>query len=222
MSQNRIRDSVHELIERLPSNVILVAAAKTRTPDEVNAAIEAGVRHIGYNYLQEAQDMKQYTPETVTWHMIGHLQRNKARTALDTFDMIETVDSVRLARTLNRHCAVLNQRMEILIEVNSGREPNKHGLFPEDVETAARAVSKLEFLHLRGLMTMGPWHENPEDLRPYFKLTREIFLTLESADLPGLKMELLSMGMSDSYKVAIEEGANIVRIGTRLFGPRSR
>ena len=215
-----IGTSVKRILETIPPEVVLVAAAKTRTLEEVEAAIQAGVTHIGYNYIQEALPIIQAIGSRVTWHMIGHLQRNKAKVAVQHFDMIETVDSWRLAQTLDRHCATMGKTMPILVEINSGRESNKTGVPPNDVDELVQQISTLEHLHVEGLMTMGPRFGNPEDSRPYFQATREAFERLAAKNLPNVTMRYLSMGMSNSYQIAIEEGANIVRIGTKLFGER--
>ncbi|MBU0510243.1 MAG: YggS family pyridoxal phosphate-dependent enzyme [Chloroflexi bacterium] len=217
---NEISESVKRILETIPPEVILVAAAKTRTLEEVEAAIQAGVTHIGYNYIQEALPIIQTIGSRVTWHMIGHLQRNKAKMAGQHFDMIETIDSWQLAQTLDRHCANFGKTMSVLVEVNSGRESNKTGVLPDDVDEFVRRISALEHLRVEGLMTMGPRFGDPEDSRPYFKATRVAFDRLTALNLPNVTMRYLSMGMSNSYRIAIEEGANIVRIGTKLFGGR--
>lgn len=213
--------SARRILAGLPAGVIVVAAAKTRTPAEVQAVVDAGITHIGHNYVQEAQAMRGQIHGEITWHMIGHLQRNKVKSAVEVFDLIETVDSVALAHEIERRCAALDKVMPVLIEVNSGREPNKTGVWPEEVETLARQIAGLEHLRLQGLMTMGPLTEDGEALRPYFRLTRSLFEHLERLQLPGVEMRYLSMGMSGSYRVAVQEGANVVRIGTALFGPRT-
>jgi pyridoxal phosphate enzyme (YggS family) len=207
-------------LETIPSGVLLIAAAKTRSLAEVQTVIEAGVIHIGYNYIQEAIPIIQAIGNRATWHMIGHLQRNKVKQAVQYFDMIETVDSWRLAKTLDHRCANINKTMPVLIEINSGREASKTGVMPEDVDELVSQVSTLKNICIRGLMTMGPRFGNPEDSRPYFKTTRKAFERLAAKDLPNVTMEYLSMGMSNSYLIAIDEGANIVRIGTKLFGER--
>ena len=217
---NEISESVKSILETIPAQVTLVAAAKTRTLEEVEAAIQAGVTHIGYNYIQEALPIIQTIGNRVTWHMIGHLQRNKAKTAVQHFDMIETIDSWRLAETLERHCASVDKTISVLVEINSGRESNKTGVLPDDVDELIRKMSVLEHLQVAGLMTMGPRFGDPEDSRPYFQATREAFERLDNMNLPNLTMQYLSMGMSNTYRIAIEEGANIVRIGTKLFGQR--
>jgi pyridoxal phosphate enzyme (YggS family) len=216
-----ISERVKLVLGSIPPDVILVAAAKTRSLGEVEAAVQAGVTHIGYNYVQEALPIIQAIGSRATWHMIGHLQRNKAKVAVQYFDMIETVDSWRLAQTLDRCCEIAGKSMPVMIEINSGREANKTGVMSEDVDVLVKQMGALEYIRVEGLMTMGPRFGNPEDSRPYFKTTRDAFERLAVQDLPNVSMQYLSMGMSNSYRIAVEEGANIIRIGTKLFGERS-
>jgi len=218
--KDTIGESVGQILETIPRYVQVIAAAKTRTLTEVQAVIEAGVTHIGYNYVQEAIPIIQAIGERVTWHMIGHLQRNKAKLAVQHFDMIETVDSWRLAQALDRRCADMDKTMPVLVEINSGREANKTGVLPEDVDGLVGRMSELENIRVEGLMTMGPRFGDPEDSRSYFKATRQAFERLSDKNIPNVTMQYLSMGMSNSYQIAIEEGANIVRIGRYLFGDR--
>jgi len=215
-----INQSVAQILKELPEGVQLVAAAKTRSPEEIIQAVEAGVRIVGENYVQEAERAYRVVGNRVTWHFIGHLQRNKTKKAVTLFDMIETVDSVEIAGELDRRCAQLGKVIPVLIEVNSGRERQKAGVLPEMTEQLAREISSLPHLKLMGLMTMGPRFGDPEDSRPYFVETRKIFEKLKNLNLPNVDMKYLSMGMTNSYKVAIEEGANIVRIGSKIFGER--
>lgn len=220
MSGRTIADRVGAILTELPPHVTLVAAAKNRTAEEVTAAIRAGVTVIGHNYVQEAAAMIPLVPERANWHMIGHLQRNKVKQAVVLFDVIETVDSRRLAEEIDRRCAAINKTMDVLVEVNIGKEETKTGVLPEEVDALVRAIAPLEHIRVRGLMTMGPRTGDPEESRPYFVATRQAFERLARAELPGVDMRYLSMGMSNSYRVAIEEGANMVRIGTLLFGER--
>ena len=220
MNLEIISESVVKIMDSLPADIILVAAAKTRTPEEVKAAIDAGVKIVGYNYVQEAERIYQVIGDSVKWHMIGHLQRNKVKRAIKFFDMIETIDSLRLAESVDGHCAAAGKIMPVLIEVNSGKESSKTGVLPEDVDELIRRISVLPNLRVQGLMTMGPRFGNPEDARPYFKATKAAFDRLSKARIANVEMRYLSMGMSNSYQIAIEEGANIVRIGTKLFGER--
>ncbi len=215
-----IAGAVARLLEELPPGVILVAAAKARTTEEVEAAIRAGVTHVGHNYVQEAERMIRKIGRKVQWHMIGHLQRNKVKMAVGLFDMIETLDSWPLAQSIDRHAAAIGKVMPVLVEINSGREATKTGVLPEEVDDLVWRLSELEHIRLLGLMTMGPRFGDPEDARPYFQATKEAFDRLARASIPNVEMRYLSMGMSNSYRVAIEEGANMVRIGTKLFGER--
>ncbi len=215
-----ITQNITEILSSLPEGVQLVAAAKTRSLEEVKEAVKAGITILGYNYLQEAEAIYQGIGNKVKWHMIGHLQKNKAKKAVQLFDMIETVDTFRLAEAIDRHCEEAGKIMPVLIEINSGREPNKNGVFPEYVDSLLKQISKLSNVKVQGLMTMGPFMGDPEDARPYFKATKKIFDRLSKSAIPNVEMKYLSMGMSNSYKVAIEEGANIIRIGTLLFGER--
>lgn len=227
MSELNISDGVRDVLASLPEGVLLVGAAKMRSPEEARAAIEAGLPAIGHNYVQQAETMRQSLSEwearwesPVRWHLIGHLQRNKAKKAVALFDMIETIDSVLIAQAVNRHCAAIRKVMAVLIEINSGSESNKTGVAPGEALDLAREIGQMEHLRLKGLMTMGPRFGDPEDARPYFRVTKELFDSLSSADLRDGEMRYLSMGMSNSYRIAIEEGASMVRVGTRLFGER--
>ena len=215
-----IEKSVKQIRKTIPSHVTLLAAAKTRTLEEVEAVIQAGVTHIGYNYVQEALPFISKIGTRASWHMIGHLQRNKAKITVDNFDIIETVDSWKLAVTLDQYCEKAQKSMPVLIEINSGREKNKTGLFPEKVEELVVQMSGLKHVQVKGLMTMGPRFGDPEDSRSYFQTTYRMFEHLRKLNLPNTTMQYLSMGMSNSYLVAIEEGSNIIRIGTKLFGER--
>jgi hypothetical protein len=219
--KGEIKARIHEIMETLPQEVMLVAAVKDRTLFEVQAAIEAGVKYFGHNYIQEAMMMVEMLEDPVHWHMIGHVQRNKAKKAVLLFDMIETLDSWELAQDLDKYAGRAGKTIPVLIEVNSGREASKTGVLPGDLKELVRRVGGLEHLQVEGLMTMGPRFGDPEDSRPYFQETRKAFERLKSVELPNVRMRYLSMGMSNSYQVAVEEGANVVRIGTRLFGPRA-
>ncbi len=196
----------------------MVAAAKTREPEEILEAVEAGVKTVGENYVQEAERAHEVVGNRAKWHFIGHLQKNKVKKAVSLFDMIETVDSIEIAREIDKRCAQISKIMPVLIEVNSGRERQKSGVFPERVEQLVGEISVLPNIRVMGLMTMGPRFGNPEDSRPYFVETRKIFEKIKKVGLPNVEMKYLSMGMTNSYKIALEEGANIVRLGSRIFG----
>jgi pyridoxal phosphate enzyme (YggS family) len=215
-----IGDNVQKLLKELPAGVELVAAAKTRTAEEVLAAVEAGIKIIGQNYVQEAEAIYPDIGNKARWHFIGHLQKNKVKKAVKIFDMIETVDSVELAQEIDKRCVEIGRVMPVLVEVNSGKEPQKSGVLPEKAEALIKAISGLPNIKVKGLMTMGPRFGNPEDSRPYFVTTKRLFERIKALKIPNVEMKYLSMGMTNSYPVALEEGANLVRIGTRIFGER--
>ena len=215
-----IEQNVKQILSELPDGVTLVAAAKTRTPEEIQRAIEAGITIIGENYVQEAENAYAVIGKRVKWHLIGHLQRNKVKRAVSIFDMIETVESIDIATEIDRRCAQIGKVMPVLIEVNSGREPQKTGVFPEETEKLVREIAHLSHIKITGLMTMGPRYGDPEEARPFFTETRKIFAQLRKLSLPDIEMRYLSMGMTNSYRIAIEEGANIVRMGNKIFGER--
>ncbi|MCK4580652.1 MAG: YggS family pyridoxal phosphate-dependent enzyme [Dehalococcoidia bacterium] len=215
-----IKENVKTLLEELPDGVELVGAAKGRTAREIGEAIDAGLKIVGENYIQETVLVQKSVSEDVEWHFIGHLQRNKAKKAVGVFDMIESLDSLRLAEEIDKRCREIGKVMPVLVEVNSGREEQKFGVLPEDVEELVKEASSLPNIKIMGLMTMGPRFGNPEDSRPYFIKTREIFEKIKRLNLPNVEMRYLSMGMTNSYRIALEEGANMVRIGTKIFGER--
>ena len=212
-----IRENVQQLLKELPDRVELVAAAKTRTAEEVLQAVEAGIKIIGENYVQEAERVYPAIGNKARWHLLGHLQKNKAKKAVALFDMIETVDSTEIAREIDKRCAQIGKVMPLLVEINSGREQQKTGVLPENAEALIKEISELSNIKVMGLMTMGPRFGNPEDARPYFVITREIFERIKVLELPNVEMKYLSMGMTNSYRVALEEGANMVRIGVKIF-----
>ena len=215
-----IKENVEKIMSVLPEGIELVAAAKTRAPQEILEAVEAGVKIVGENYVQEAERAYKVVGSRARWHYIGYLQKNKVKKAVALFDMIETVDSVELAREIDKRCGQIGKVMPVLVEVNSGGEEQKSGVLPEDAERLIGEISVLPNIKISGLMTMGPRFGDPEDSRPYFVETRRIFERIKQLALPGVEMRYLSMGMSNSYQIAIEEGANVVRIGTKLFGER--
>jgi pyridoxal phosphate enzyme (YggS family) len=216
-----IKDEVRKILQELPEGVQLVGAAKTRTPEEIWEAIEAGLEIVGENYVQEAEIAYERIGHRVKWHMIGHLQTNKAKKAVKIFDMVETVSSMKLSHEIDKCCEKIGKVMPVLVEINSGEETQKSGVMPADAAALVKEMSVLKNVKVRGLMTMGPFAGDPEESRSYYRRTKEIFDTLKAMNIPGVEMRYLSMGMSNSYHVAIEEGANMVRIGTRLFGRRS-
>lgn len=212
-----IKENVQRILSELPESVELEAACKSRTEAEILEAVNAGVKIIGENYVQEAEDVFNIVGRMVKWHFIGHLQKNKVKKAVKIFDMIETVDSFELGEEISNIALKQNKVMPILIEVNSGREKQKFGVLPEDIEALVRKLSVLDNIKVMGLMTMGPIAGNPEEARPYFVATKKIYDKIKIMGIPNIEMKYLSMGMSNSYKVAVEEGANLIRVGTKIF-----
>ena len=206
MKKGNPDQGIKTIQESLPPNVLLVAAAKTRTAAEVKTVTASGITAIGYNYVQEAEAMRQAlkewemrdAPHHVQWHLIGHLQRNKAKKAVELFDVIETIDSLRIAEAVNRRCADIGKVMPVLIEINSGRESNKTGAPPDEVISLVRQVAELKHIKIQGLMTMGPRFGDPEEARPYFRLAKNLFDQLTAENVPNTEMKYLSMGMSYS------------------------
>ncbi|NLE94581.1 MAG: YggS family pyridoxal phosphate-dependent enzyme [Dehalococcoidia bacterium] len=218
---NSVAERVHHVLQAVPPHVTVVAAAKGARLEDLRQALEAGIQVVGQNHIREARDMRGHITLPVQCHFIGRLRPHSVRaTTLRLFDMVQSVDSLELAERIESVCAADNRTMPVLIEVNSGREPQKAGAFPEDVEAFARDLGRLAHLRVVGLMTMGPVGSTAEDYRPHFVETRQLFEHLRALSLRGVTMQHLSMGMSGSYEVAIEEGATMVRLGTALFGPR--
>jgi pyridoxal phosphate enzyme (YggS family) len=215
-----IGENVRKIMDELPEGISLVGAAKTRSPEEVLEAIDAGLKIIGENYVQEAEKAYQVIGPRAKWHLIGHLQTNKAKKAVRIFDMIETLDSVKLAAALDKACGNIEKKMPVLMEINSGEESQKDGIMPEDAVPMIKEIAGFKNIMIMGLMTMGPFSGDPEDARPYFRKTKKLFDQIKKMGLPDVEMRYLSMGMSNSYRVALEEGSNMVRIGTNIFGER--
>ena len=220
------------LREEIPDHVTVIVAAKTRPAEEVMEVIDAGATDIGENYVQETEQVRSRLAENasrVRWHMIGHLQTNKINKAISVFDAVQTVDSLKKAIALERRMERVQRALSVLIEINIGSEFAKAGIRPDEhepfepyMEKLVTDMSELGHLRIEGLMTMGPRLGNPEQLRSYFRRTRMLFERLEALGLPNVRMHYLSMGMTNSYKVAIEEGSNMVRLGAAIFGPRVR
>ena len=220
MRIDEIKRRCEGILKRVPEHVTVLAAAKGRSPEEIRAAIAAGIAHVGENYVQEALSKRPHVPEPATWHMIGRLQRNKAKRALEVFDWVQTLDSLKLAERLERLLSREGKRLPVLVEVNIGREPQKAGVMPEEAADFIRELSRFPHLEVRGLMAIPPAPGDPEDSRPYFREMRRLFEELGREGIPGVEMEVLSMGMSADWEVAVEEGATMIRLGTLLFGPR--
>jgi hypothetical protein len=224
-----VKDNLLKVMERIekaalrtgrdPREIQLVAVSKTVEPARIQEAIEAGASILGENYVQEAQKKIETMGRPVAWHFIGHLQSNKAKVAVQLFDMIHSVDSVHLAEELNRRATQADRRLRVLIEVNLSREATKFGTDEEKLFTLARKAKDLDRLSLEGIMTMPPYFDSPEESRPYFVELRK---WKERMEREGIPVKELSMGMSNDFEVAIEEGATYVRVGTAIFGPRQK
>lgn len=223
---NRRIAAACERVGRRASEITLVAVSKTVEPARVREAIEAGVRTLGENRVQEAAakipELKRLSAErNVQWHLIGHLQSNKARRAVELFDAVHSVDSLKLAERLDHIAGEKGKRLPIFIEVNLGGEQSKAGVAPDQALPLCEQISKLDNLELKGLMAVPPFFDNPEDARPFFQHLRLLRDEARRRGVVGEGFKDLSMGMSNDFEVAIEEGATFIRVGTALFGARA-
>jgi pyridoxal phosphate enzyme (YggS family) len=206
--------------QRPTDSIKLLAVTKTVSPLSIGKAIDAGISMFGENYVQEAKEKIAAIEKNVQWHMIGHLQTNKAKYAVKLFDYIHSVDRIDLARELDKKAGLTGRKINILIEVNVSGEKTKDGIPADEAVNLIKNISPSENLSVRGLMTMAPFLANPEDARPYFSALRNLRDNITREGITGIHMEELSMGMTDDFEVAIEEGATIVRIGRAIFGKR--
>ena len=205
---------------RSPAEVRLLAVTKTVDDDRIREAIAAGVDLIGENYVQEARRKIELLGRPLPWHFIGHLQTNKAKYAVRLFDLIHSVDRVDLARELDRRAAAQGTILKILVEVSVSGEASKSGVPARDALALVRSIAELPGLSIRGLMTMPPWFDDPEEARPYFATLRNLADSIRRERIGNVHMEELSMGMTNDYRIAVEEGATIVRVGRAIFGDR--
>ena len=227
---SEVRDNILRIRERIaaaaaragrdPSAVRLMGVTKTVGDDRILQAIEAGIDIIGENYVQEARRKIELMGKKAEWHFIGHLQTNKAKYAVRLFDMIHSVNRMSLAEELNRRAGAAGVVCRVLIEVNLGGEESKSGAPPDEAPGLIRAVGQMANLSIQGLMTMAPWYDDPERARPCFAGLREIRGRIAAENIPNVTMRELSMGMTDDFEVAVEEGSTIVRIGRAIFGER--
>ena len=220
----RVMDAIADAAERSgrdPRRVRLLAATKTQPVEAVRAAVEAGVSLLGENYVQEAQAKKDLVGGDAEWHLIGHLQRNKARAAVGLFSLIQSLDNARLARILDREAQGQKRNVGVLVEVNLGGEASKTGVAEEGLVPLLLEVSGLSRVRVRGLMVVPPLAADPEASRPYFRRLRELRDSVNELGLANVALEELSMGMTHDYHIAVAEGSTLIRVGTALFGPRS-
>lgn len=219
--QQRVRNAAMDA-GRNPSEIRIVAVSKTVSSDRVKAAIGEGVNILGENYIQEARGkIESLSYLSASWHFIGHLQSNKAKYAVRLFDLIHSVDSLKLAEEIDRQAKRIEKIQEILVQVNVAEEESKSGITLEGASALVRDISQLDNVRIRGLMTMPPFFDQPERARPFFRALRELSSSLAKQDIPNVEMRELSMGMSGDFETAIAEGATLVRVGTAIFGSRS-
>ncbi|GIX06893.1 MAG: YggS family pyridoxal phosphate enzyme [Candidatus Poribacteria bacterium] len=205
---------------RSPEEILLVAVTKTVPVERIQEAIAAGVEHFGENRVQEAEPKIEAIGHAVTWHFIGHLQSNKVRRAVAAFDWIQSVDGPKLLDRIERSARTLGRRPRLLIQVNVTGEPSKHGISPDRLKRLLDQAAPYEHVSIEGLMTIGPLTEDTETIRSAFRRLRELAEAVRQANYPNVQMRHLSMGMSNDYEIAVEEGATMVRLGTAIFGPR--
>lgn len=206
---------------RSPGEVTLIAVSKTKPMEDITEAFDAGQKSFGENYVQEIRDKFDLMPDNAVIHMIGHLQRNKVKYITDKVVMIHSVDSIRLAEQINKECLKKNIVMPILLEINMAGEESKWGFDPKEAVEAAKAISKLPMVRIKGLMTSAPFVDDPEENRPVFKKMKQLSVDINRENIDNVTMNVLSMGMSGDYKVAISEGATMIRVGTAIFGKRN-
>jgi len=218
--KKRIRNAALRA-KRDPKTIRLIAVSKTVPVDLVREAVAAGHSLFGENYIQEARSkIESIGHNNISWHFIGHLQTNKAKYAVRLFDMIHSVDSINLARELDKRAKKENRVLPILVQVNIAEEATKYGAGTDEVISLVRKIAPLENLSVRGLMTMPPYFNEPEKVRPYFRGLKNLQVRIQEEGIPAVWMEELSMGMTGDFETAIEEGATMVRIGTAIFGAR--
>ena len=218
-----VRKHMEEACRRAGRNVdevTLIAVSKTKPVEMLMEAYEAGARDFGENKVQEILEKRPEIPEDARFHMIGHLQRNKVRQVIDKVVLIHSVDSLRLAEQIETEAEKKDLHVDILLEVNVAREESKYGFFLEEVEDALKKISQYSHLTVKGLMTIAPYVENPEENRDIFKKLYQLFIDIKSKNLDNGTMSVLSMGMTGDYQVAIEEGSTMIRVGTGIFGAR--
>ncbi|MCT4621362.1 MAG: YggS family pyridoxal phosphate-dependent enzyme [Marinisporobacter sp.] len=213
-------DEICSEIGRNPEEIQLIAVTKTVDHERINEAIGAGAKDIGENKVQEIME-KYDVVSNVNWHMIGHLQTNKVKYIIDKVKLIHSVDRMSLAEEINKRAKQHGKIMDVLVQVNVANEETKFGLASNEVFEFFEKIQALEYIRVKGLMTIAPYEENPEAVRKYFKMLKELFEEIKTKQFPRVEMKYLSMGMTNDFKVAIEEGANIIRVGTGIFGRRN-
>lgn len=218
-----IRKEVEQICRdcgRNPQEVTLIAVSKTMEPDRINEAVACGITDLGENKVQEVMDKYDLIPKSVRWHLIGHLQSNKVKYIIDKVELIHSVDSVSLAEEINKRALKNNLIKDVLVQINVAMEETKFGISMEEAVDFVKDISRFDNIRIKGLMTIAPYSEDPEGVRPVFRQLKQKFNELAQMNLPNTEMKHLSMGMSNDYKIAIEEGATLIRVGTAIFGKR--
>lgn len=221
---NIVKENIARACEkagRSQDEVTLIAVSKTKPCSLLQEAYDCGSRDFGENKVQELVEKHKVLPENIRWHMIGHLQRNKVKQIVDKVALIHSVDSIRLAESIEQEAAKKDVMVSVLLEVNVAEEESKYGFKVEEVIPAATQIAAFPHIQIQGLMTIAPFVDNPEENRPVFAELRNLSLNLAKENLPNVSMDILSMGMTNDYEVAIEEGATMVRVGTGIFGERN-
>ena len=219
--QKRIEDACRR-VGRDPKEVTLIAVSKTKPVPMLKEAYDAGARDFGENKVQEILEKYPCLPDDIRWHMIGHLQTNKVRQVVDKACLIHSVDSVKLAGEIEKEAAKRGITIPVLLEVNVAREESKFGFFPEEAEPALSQIAALSHVSVRGLMTIAPFVETAEENRLIFRKLYQLFIDIKSKNVDNVNMNILSMGMTGDFEVAVEEGATMVRVGTGIFGERQK
>jgi pyridoxal phosphate enzyme (YggS family) len=215
-------DAAAKRVSRDPAAIKLVVVTKTVDPDRVREAAAAGAAILGENRVQEAREKIEALGRIAQWHLIGRLQTNKAKYAVKLFDLIHSVDSIGLARELDKQAAKIGKVQDVLVEVSIASEAAKAGIAVDECLALVRESAGLKNIRVRGLMAIPPFLDDPEQVRPYFRKLRELSQSITREDLPNISMQELSMGMSGDFEVAVEEGSTMVRVGTAVFGARSK
>lgn len=220
---DRVSDNIFRVCEksgRKPDEVTLIAVSKTKPVSMLQEIYDHGCRDFGENKVQELVEKYEVLPKDIRWHLIGHLQRNKVKYVVDKAALIHSVDSLKLAEEISKEALKKNVEVDILIEVNVAEEESKFGVKSEDAPELVSQIAKLPGIHIKGLMTIAPYVENPEDNRQYFAQLRQLSVDISAKNIDNVTMNVLSMGMTGDYETAVSEGATLVRVGTGIFGER--
>lgn len=230
MTDSDIKSNLDNIYDRIKAaaeksgrkleDINIIAVTKTVQTDRMQSVYEYGIRNMGENRVQELLEKYEELPADVRWHLIGHLQTNKVKYIIDKVEMIHSVDSLELAREINSRAGKHNRKMDVLLQVNVSGEETKFGISPEKVSEYVNEIANMDNISLRGLMTIAPYAQDPQDIRPVFRNLYNIYIDIKRKRIDNVSMDYLSMGMSNDFEVAVEEGANMVRVGTGIFGKR--